>query len=138
MWWRRVFGEQGMPDQLLDAINVLWSSAWVWIPVVVVILIAALAFLTTAIPASRKSRKGHLSREELRLLRAFNEQAQGDPRAYLSVEFAAYKAGLQSYDEEVRRLKDLGYLEDSHIESYLRYRPVWITPEGMRRATKRW
>jgi hypothetical protein len=34
-------------------------------------------------------------------------------------------------------LKDLGYLEDSDIESYLRYRPVWITPEGMLRAITR-
>jgi hypothetical protein len=51
------------------------------------ILIPVLAFLTRAILSSRK---GHLSRDELRLLRAFNEQAEGDPRAYLSVEFAAY------------------------------------------------
>jgi hypothetical protein len=126
-----------MPDQILDAIDVLWSSMWSGIALVVAILMLALAFLTRAVPSSRKSRKSQLSRDELRLLKAFNEQAQGDPRAYLSVEFAAYKAGLQSYDEEVRRLKDLGYLEDSDIESYLRYRPVWITPEGMLRATKR-
>jgi hypothetical protein len=127
-----------MPDLLLDAINILWGSAWGWMAVVAAILIPALALLTRAIASSsRKSRKSHLTRDELRLLRAFNEQAQGNPRAYLSVEFAAYKAGLQSYDEEVRRLKDLGYLEDSHIESYLRYRPVWITPKGMRRATER-
>jgi hypothetical protein len=126
-----------MLDQLLDAISVLLSSAWGWIPVVVAILIPALAFLIRAIPSSRKSRKSHLSRDELRLLRAFNEQSWGNPRAYLSVEFAAYKAGLQSYDEGVRRLKDLGYLEDSDIENYLRYRPVWITPEGMLRATRR-
>jgi hypothetical protein len=126
-----------MPDQLLDAINFLWGSAWGWIAVVVVVLILVFASLSRAIPTSRKGRKSQLSREELRLLKAFNEQAQGNPRAYLSVEFAGYKAGLQSYDEEVRRLKDLGYLEDSHIESYLRYRPVWITPEGMRRATER-
>ncbi len=126
-----------MPDLLLDAINVLWGSAWGGIAVVVAILIPALAFLTRAIPSSRKSQKSHLSRDELRLLRAFNEQAQGDPRAYLSVEFAAYKAEMQTYDDELQRLKDLGYLEDSNIESYLRYPPVWITPEGMRRATER-
>jgi hypothetical protein len=126
-----------MPDQLLDAIDVLWSSTWSGIALVVAILMLALAFLTRVIPSSRKSRKSHLGRDALRLLRAFNEQAQGDPRAYLSVEFAAYKAGIQSYDEEVRWLKDLGYLEDSDIESYLRYRPVWITPKGMCRATKR-
>ncbi len=126
-----------MPDLLLDAINVLWGSAWGWIAVVVAILIPALALLTRAIPSSRKSRKSHLSRDELKLLKAFNEQAEGDPRAYLSVEFAAYKAELQSYDDEVQRLKDLGYLEDSNVESYLRHPPVWITPEGMRRATKR-
>lgn len=100
---------------------------------VVAILIPVLAFLTRAILSSRK---GHLSRDELRLLRAFNEQAEGDPRAYLSVEFAAYKAGLQTYDDEVQRLKDLGYLEDSNIKCYLRHPPVWITPEGMRRAAK--
>ena len=126
-----------MPDRLLDAINVLWGSAWGWIAVVVAILIPALAFLTRAIPSSRKSRKSHLSRDELRLLRAFNEQAEGDPRAYLSVEFAAYKAEMQIYDAEVQRLRDLGYLEDSNIKSYLRYPPVWITTEGMHRATKR-
>lgn len=126
-----------MPDLLLDAINVLWGSAWGGIAVVVAILIPVLAFLTRAIPSSRKSRKSHLSRDELRLLKAFNEQAQGDPRAYLSVEFAAYKAELQSYDDEVQRLKALGYLKDSNVESYLRHPPVWITPEGMRRATKR-
>jgi hypothetical protein len=123
-----------MPDLLLDAINVLWGSAWGWITVVVAILIPALAFLTRSIPSSRKS---HLSRDELRLLRAFNEQAEGDPRAYLSVEFAAYKAEMQIYDAEVQRLRDLGYLEDSNIKSYLRYPPVWITTEGMHRATKR-
>ncbi len=126
-----------MPDLLLDAINFLWSSAWGWIAVVVAILILALAFLIRVVPRARKSRKSHLSRDELRLLRAFNEQAQGDPRAYLSVEFAAYKAGISTYDDAVWRLKDLGYLEDSNIESYLRHRPVWITPEGMRRATER-
>ncbi len=126
-----------MPDLLLDAINFLWGSAWGWIAAVVAILIPVLALLTRAIPSGRKSRKSHLSRDALKLLKAFNEQAQGDPRTYLSVEFAAYKAGLQSYDDEVQRLKDLGYLEDSNIETYLRYPPVWITPEGMRRATKK-
>jgi hypothetical protein len=123
-----------MPDPLLDAIDVVWSPTLGWIALVVAILILALAFLTRAIPSSRK--RG-LSRDELRLLRAFNEQAKGDPRAYLSVEFAAYRAGLQSYDEQVQRLKDLGYLEDSDFESYFRRPPVWITPEGMSRATKR-
>jgi hypothetical protein len=126
-----------MPDLLHDAIGVLSSFALGWIAVVVAILVLAIAFLTRAIPRGRKSRKSRLSRDELRLLRAFNEQAKGDPRAYLSVEFAAYKAGMRTYDKEVQQLKDLGYLEDSDIESYLRYRPVWITPEGMRRATKR-
>jgi hypothetical protein len=126
-----------MPEQVLDAIDVLWGSAWGWIAVVVAIFIPALAFLTRAIPSTWKNRKSHLSSNELRLLRAFSEQAGGDLRAYLSVEYAAYKAGLRSYDDEVWRLKDLGYLEDSNIESYLRYRPVWITPKGMLRATKR-
>jgi hypothetical protein len=127
-----------MPDLLLDAINILWGSAWGWMAVVAAILIPALALLTRAIASSsRKSRKSHLTRDELRLLRAFNEQAQGDPRAYLSVEFAAYKAEMQTYEDEVRRLKGLGYLEASNIESYLRHAPVWITPEGMLRAAKR-
>jgi hypothetical protein len=123
-----------MLEVLLDAINVLWGSAWGWIAVVVAILIPTLAFLTRAIPSSGKV---NLSRDELRLLKAFNEQAEGDPRAYLSVEFAAYIAELQTCDDEVQRLKDLGYLEDSNVKSYLRYPPVWITPEGMLRATKR-
>jgi hypothetical protein len=128
---------EGVPDVLLDAVNFLRGSAWGGIAVVVAVLIPALALLARVIPSGRKSRKSHLSRDELRLLRAFNEQAQGDPRAYLSVELAAYKAEMQTYDEEVQRLKDLGYLEDSNIESYLRHPPVWITPEGVRRATKR-
>jgi hypothetical protein len=126
-----------MTDQLLDAINVLWSTAWGGIAVVVAIFVLALAFLTRVIPSTQKRLKSHLSREELRLLKAFNEQAKGDPRAYLSVEYAAYRAGMQTYDDEVQRLKELGYLEDSDFKSYFRRPPVWITPEGMRRATKR-
>jgi hypothetical protein len=126
-----------MPDLLRDAGNILSTYVWGGLAVGVAILILALAFLTRVIPSRRKSRKSHLSSDELRLLRAFNEQAQGDPRAYLSVEFAAYKARIPSHDDVVQRLKDLDYLEDSNIESYLRHPPVWITPEGMRRATKR-
>jgi hypothetical protein len=82
---------------------------------------------------------GDLTRDELRLLKAFNEQAKGDLRAYLSVEFAAYTAELGEYDVKLRRLKELGYLRDSNIGAgYLGHRPVWITADGIRRATSRW
>ncbi len=79
-----------------------------------------------------------LTRDELRLLRAFNDQAKGDPRAYLSVEFAAYKAEVGEYDVKLRRLKELGSLRDSNIKAgYLGHRPVWITADGIRRARSR-
>ena len=79
-----------------------------------------------------------LTRDELRLLRAFDDQAKGDPRAYLSVEFAAYKAEVGEYDVKLRRLKELGYLRDSNIKAgYLGHRPVWITTDGIRRARRK-
>ena len=123
-----------MPDLSLSALDLFGDTKWGWIVLTVALLSLAFGFLTKIINSGTTN---DLTRDELRLLRAFKEQAEGDPRAYLSVELAAYKAGLQSYDDEVSRLKDLGYLEDSNIESYLRYPPVWITTEGMRRATKR-
>jgi hypothetical protein len=89
------------------------------------------------LPRQRCLRQSYerLTRDEFKLLRAFNEQAKGDPRAYLSVEFAAYRAQVGGYDVKLRRLKDLGYLQESNIEAgYLGRRPVWITVEGIRRA----
>ena len=53
------------------------------------------------------------------------------------MEFAAYRAQVSGYDVKLRRLKDLGYLQDSNIEAgYLGYRPVWVTVEGIRRAER--
>jgi hypothetical protein len=47
-------------------------------------------------------------------------------------------AEVRNYEVKLRRLKDLGYLEDSNIKGgYLGHRPVWITDEGMRRAERR-
>src|SRR5918998_5021305 len=123
-----------MPDLFLSVLDLFGDTKWGWITLTVALLSLAFGFFTNIITGGRR---GDLTRDELRLLRAFKEQAEGDPRAYLSVEFAAYKAEMQIYDAEVQRLKDLGYLEDSNIKSYLRYPPVWITTEGMRRATKR-
>ena len=60
----------------------------------VAILIAALGLLARIIQSSRTS---DLTRDELRMLKAFNEQAQADPRTYLSVELAAYKAEVDNY-----------------------------------------
>jgi hypothetical protein len=125
-----------MPDLLIDAISVLRDSAWGGVAVAVAILAAALGLLGRAF---RNRRKSDLTREELRLLRAFNREARGDPKAYLKPEFVAYRAKLDSYDARVERLKDLGYLQDSNIgKGYLGHRPVRITPKGVRRAQKRW
>ena len=125
-----------MPDLLIDTISVLRDSAWGGVAVAVAILAAALGLLGRAF---RNRRKSDLTREELRLLRAFNREARGDPKAYLKPEFVAYRAKLDSYDARVERLKDLGYLQDSNIgKGYLGHRPVRITPEGARRAQKRW
>jgi hypothetical protein len=123
-----------MPD-FLYTIDQLTDSVWGGIAVVVAILISTLAFLPRIISRGRTS---DLTREEFRLLKAFNEQAKGNPRAYLSVEFAAYKAEVDEYDVKLQRLKGLGYLKDSNMKAgYLGHRPVWITADGMRRAEKR-
>ena len=101
----------------------------------VVIFVLALGLLAKIIYSGTT---GDLTRDELRLLRAFNEQARGDPRAYLSVEFAAYRAEVGEYDAKLRRLKELGYLRDSNIKAgFLGHRPVWITADGIRRARSR-
>jgi hypothetical protein len=124
-----------MLSLLLDAINMLRDAVWVGIALVVVILIAALGFLARIIQSNRTS---DLTREELRLLKAFREQAEGDPRAsYLSVEFAAYKAEVDKHEVKVQRLKALGYLRDSGLKSgYLGHRPLRITAKGVRRAQR--
>lgn len=124
-----------MLDLLHHAINLLRDSVWGGIAVAVAILIPALGLLTRIITGSRTS---DLTRDEIRLLKAFNEQAKGNSRAYLYVEFAAYKAEVDEYEVKLRRLKDLGYLRDSNIEAgYLGHRPVWITANGIRRAEKK-
>jgi hypothetical protein len=84
----------------------------VGIAVLAAILISTLAFLPRIINRGRTS---DLTREEFRLLKAFNEQAKRNPRAYLSVEFAAYKAEVDENDVKLQRLKDLGYLKDSNV-----------------------
>jgi hypothetical protein len=123
-----------MPD-FLYAIALLRDSVWGGIAAVVAILILAIAVLARIINSSRTS---DLTRDEFRLLKAFNEQAKRNPRAYLSVEFAAYKAEVDEYDVKLQRLKGLGYLKDSNIKAgYLGHRPVWITANGMRRAERR-
>jgi hypothetical protein len=124
-----------MPDLALDAIELFRDSAWGAIAVVVAILVLILGLFARTI---RHSRTSDLTREELRLLKAFSEQAEGNPWAYLSVELAAYRAGVDKYETKVRRLKALGYLQDSNIkEGYLGHRRVWITPKGVQRAQKR-
>lgn len=124
-----------MTDLLIDAINVLKDSAWGGVAVVVAILVPILGVLGRAF---RNSRTTDLTREELRLLKTFNKEARGNPKAYLKPEFVAYRAKLDNYDVKVQRLKDLGYLQDSNIRSgYLGHRPVWITPKGVKRAEKR-
>jgi hypothetical protein len=124
-----------MPDVSLSALDLFGDTTWGWIALAVVILVLALGFLAKIIYSGTT---GDLTRDELRLLRAFNEQAKGDPRAYLSVEFAAYKAEVGEYDVKLRRLKELGYLRDSNLKAgYLGHRPVWITADGIRRARSR-
>ena len=124
-----------MLDLLHHAINLLRDSMWGGIAVAVAILILTLGLLTRIIIGSRTS---DLTRDEIRLLKAFNKQAKGNSRAYLSVEFAAYKAEVDEYEVKLRRLKDLGYLRDSNIEAgYLGHRPVWITANGIRRAERK-
>jgi hypothetical protein len=126
---------KSMSELLLDPVNLVRDSVWGGVVVVAVILIPTLGLLARTIQGSRTS---DLTRDEIRLLRAFNEQAKGDPRAYLSVEFAAYKAEVDKYGVKVKRLKHLGYLKDSTIESgYVGHRPVRITATGIRRAENR-
>jgi hypothetical protein len=121
-----------MPDLALDLLR---DSAWGGIAVVVATLVLILVLLDRII---RHRRTNDLTRDELRLLRAFSEQAEGNPRAYLSVELAAYRAEVDKYDTKVQRLKALGYLQDSNIEeAHLGHRRVWITPKGLQRAQKR-
>jgi hypothetical protein len=124
-----------MIDLVLDVINVLGNSVLSGITVAVAILVAALGLLVRTI---HKNRTSDLTRHELRLLKAFSEQAKGNPRAYLSAEFAAYRAEVDKYEVGLRRLKESGYLQDSNIEAgYLGHRPVWITAKGIRRAEKK-
>jgi hypothetical protein len=124
-----------LPD-LLNALNSFGELAWSsGIALAVALLLLALGFLAKT---TNSDTTGDLTRDELRLLRAFNEQTKGDPRAYLSVEFAAYRSGVGEYDLKLRRLKELGYLRDSNIRAgYLGHRPVWITADGIRRAGRR-
>ena len=124
-----------MPDLGLGAIDLLRDFAWLEIAAVAAILVALIGILGITL---RYSRTSDLTRDELRLLKAFNEQAEGDPRAYLSVELAVYRAEVDRCDTKVRRLKALGYLQDSNIkEGHLGHRRVWITPEGIQRAQQR-
>jgi hypothetical protein len=69
-----------MPD-FLYVIALLRDYVWGGIAVVVAILIPALAVLARIINSSRTS---DLTRDELRMLKAFNEQAKGNSKAYLS------------------------------------------------------
>jgi hypothetical protein len=121
-----------MPDLVIDAISVLRDSVWGGIAVVLVVLGWAARWLY------RRLAPSDLTRDELRLLKAFNEEARGDPKAYLKPEFVAYRAKLDKCAAELQRLKDRGYLEESNIKGgYIGHRPVWITAKGMRRAGKR-
>jgi len=90
-----------MLDLLHHAINLLRDSVWGGIAVAVAILISVLGVLARAIYINRTS-------DELKLLKVFSDQAKGNPRAYLSVEFTAYKAEVDEYEVKLRRLKDLG------------------------------
>jgi hypothetical protein len=124
-----------MPDLFLSALDLFADPEWGGIALAVVIVVLALGLSAKIINSGTTD---DLTRDELRLLRAFNEQAKGDPRAYLSVEFAAYRAEVGEYDVKLRRLKELGYLRDSNIKAgYLGHRPVWITADGIRRAGRR-
>jgi hypothetical protein len=121
-----------MPEVVLDALDLLRDSVWGGIAVVLLVSGWVARWLYKRLAPS------DLTRNELRLLKAFNEEARGNPKAYLKPEFVAYRAKLDRYDAKVRRLKDLGYLQDSNIKGdYLGQRPVWITPKGMQRAGKR-
>jgi hypothetical protein len=118
-----------MPSLILDLIDLLRDFAWVGIAAVAAILVVLLGILGRTIHHSRTS---DLTRDELRLLKVFSEQAEGNPKAYLSVELAVYRAEVERYETKLRRLKALGYLQDSNIkEGHLGHRRVWITPEGI-------
>jgi hypothetical protein len=122
-------------DLLLDTINSLRDHVWGGIAVMVAILVLSLGFLAKTLHSSRTS---DLTRDELRLFEAFNEQAKENRRGDLSVEFAAYKAEVDNYEVKLQRLKAFGYLRDSDIKGdYLGHRPVRITAEGVQRAEKR-
>jgi hypothetical protein len=121
-----------MPEVVLDALDLLRDSVWGGVAVVLVVLGWVARWLYKRLAPS------DLTRNELRLLKAFNDEARGNPRAYLKPEFVAYRAKLDRYDAKVRRLKDLGYLQDSNIRGgYLGQQPVWITSKGMHRARRR-
>jgi hypothetical protein len=68
-----------MPDLALNAIDVLRDSAWGGIAVVVAIFVPILVLLGRT---ACHRRTNDLTRGELRLLKAFSEQAEGNPRAY--------------------------------------------------------
>jgi hypothetical protein len=123
-------------DLLFDTINLLRDYVWGGIAVTVAILIlTSLGFLAKTIHTSRTT---DLTRDELRLLKAFNEQAKENRSRDLSVEFAAYKAEVDNYEVKLQRLKALGYLQDSDIKGgYLGHRPVRITAKGAQRAEKK-
>jgi hypothetical protein len=122
-------------DLLFETINLPRDYVWGGIAAVVAILILTLGFLAKTIHRSRTS---DLTRDELRLLKAFNEQAKENRSRDLSVEFAAYKAEVDNYEVKLQRLKALGYLQDSNAKSgYLGHRPVRITAKGVLRAEKR-
>ena len=124
-----------MTDLILGAIDLLRDFARVGTVAMAAFLVAILGILIRNIHHRRTS---DLTRDELRMLKAFSEQAEGNPRAYLSVELAVYRAEVERYETKVRRLKALGYLQDSNIkEGHLGHRRVWITPEGIQRAQKR-
>jgi len=89
----------------------------------------------------RRSRASDLTRDELRLLKEFNKNAGGNPRAYLDPVVTAQQAGLDidSCTSEIQRLKDLDYLENTNIKAGVlsKQLPVWITTRGMRRAEQK-
>jgi hypothetical protein len=117
-----------------DAIDVLRDPAWGGIAVPVAIFVPVLGCLARAIYVNRTS---DLTRDELRLLRAFNEQAKGNPRAYLSVEFTAYRVGGRRVRRQVAAAKRPRLPAGlRHQAGYPGHRPVWITEQGMRRAEK--
>src|ERR687895_835962 len=98
-------------DLSLSTLDLLGDTTWGWIALAGTIAVLALGLFAKILDSGITD---DLTRDELRSLRAFNEQAKGDPRAYLSVEFAAYRAEVGEYDVKLRRLKELGYLRGSN------------------------